>query len=247
MILYPAIELQGGRCVSLNRGRIEEPHIWHVDPIEKARAFAAAGAEWLHVTDFDGIEGDDSNTRLVRDIIVQAGIPVQYGGGFRTLQGIADWIELGAGRIVVSTLAVLQPALVRQAAHRFPDQVVVAVDIFQGRVMTHGWREPSAFSPADFIRTFDNDPLAAIIVTDIDADIGDTDASLAHVTELAGIARAPVIARGLSNTLDDLARLKYVPHISGAVIGRALYAREIELEDALNVAAASPEPIAEFI
>ena len=247
MILYPAIELQNGRCVSLRRGRIAEPQIWHVDPIAKAQEFAAAGAEWLHVTDFDGIEGDDSNTRLVRDIIVHAGAPVQYGGGFRTLQSISDWIELGAGRIVVSTLAVLQPNLVKQAAKRFPDQIVVALDIFQGRVMSHGWRETSSFTPKDFIRTFDADPLAAIIVTDIDADIGDTDASLAHVTELAGLASAPVIARGLSNSLDDLSRLKYVQQVSGAIISRALFDRTIRLEDALAVVSAKPEPVAAFI
>jgi len=247
MILYPAIELQNGRCVTLHRGRLEEPQLWHVDPVEKACEFAAAGATWLHVTDFDGIDGDDSNTRIVRDIIMQAGIPVQYGGGFRTLQSMADWIELGTGRIVVSTLAVLQPDLVKQAAKRFPDQIVVAVDVFRGRVMSHGWREASAFEPADFIRTFDADPLAAFVITDIDADIGDTEAPLARMTELAGTAKAPVIVRGLSNSIDDLARLKYVPHIAGAVISRALFSHQIDLAEALAVAAVEPEPVAEFI
>ena len=247
MILYPTIELQNGRCVSLYRGRIEEAQIWHVDPVAKAREYAAAGAEWIHLTDFDAIDGDNRNAELVDRIIRQAGAPVQLGGGFRSLKGIDDAIDSGAGRVVIGTLAVLQPDILRQAARAFPDQIVLAVDVWKGRVMSDGWRNPSAFDPEDFIRSFEADPLAAIMVTDIDADLDEAEDSLALVTRLAGIAKAPVIASGLVHSLDDLARLKYVPHVAGAIVGRALMQRDFEIEDALALAQAPVEPRAEFI
>lgn len=247
MMIYPTIELQNGRCVSLHRGRIEEPQIWHVDPIAKAKGFAADGAEWLHVTDLDWVVGGDGNAAIIEDIILQSGIPVQLGGGFRSLDAIANWIDKGAGRIVVSSLAAQNPDIVKQAARRFPDQIVVAVDVFQGQLMTNGWRDTAAITPADFMAAFEEDPLAAFIVTDIDADIEDSDGSLGVISHLADGARAPVIARGLSRSLDDIARLKYVQHISGAIIGRALFDKTIALSDALAVANARPGPTAEFI
>lgn len=247
MILYPTIELQKGRCVSLFRGRMEEPQIWHVDPVEKAISYAAAGAQWLHVTDFDAVDGSGDNGAIIDEIIRRAGASVQLGGGFRTLNGIAEAIDRGAGRIVIGTQAVLQPDLVKQAAKAHPDQIVLAVDVYQGRVMSHGWREPSVFEPEDFIGTFENDPLAAIIVTDIDADIDEAEGSLALVTRLAQLSRAPVIARGLARSLDGLSQLKYVPGISGAIMGRALFDRSVDIADALALAAAPLEPTAEFI
>lgn len=237
MILYPTIELLDGRCVSLFRGNMDEPQIWHVDPLERAQSFAAAGADWMHITDFDGINGSSRNAELLREIIVHCGTSVQLGGGFRSLQGITDWIELGVGRIVVGTLAVIAPDIVKEAARLYPDQIVLAVDVYQGKVVSHGWRETSSFAPEDFLRLYEDDPLAAIIVTDIDADLDEAEDSLALVTRLAAVARTPVIASGLSRSLDDLARLKYVPRVSGAIIGRALFNRSIDLDEALALAA----------
>ncbi len=247
MIIYPTIELQNQRCVSLYRGRLDEPQIWHVDPLKKARSFAEAGAEWIHVTDFDGIAGKGTHRELLIEMIHGAGAPIQLGGGFRSLDGIAEWIDLGVGRVVVSTLAATHPDIVKQAAKRFPDQIVIALDVFQGRVMTEGWRTSSAITPEAFLAAYETDPLAAIIVTDVDADVEDSDGSLALITRLADMARAPVIARGLSRTLDDISRLKYVPHVSGAIIGRALFDRSIDLAEALAVANAVAGPTPEFV
>ena len=247
MILYPMIELLDGRCVSLFRGRTDEPHIWHVDPVAKAKSFAKAGAEWLHITDFDAMSGDERNADLIREIIRTAGIPVQLGGGFRSKERIAEWIDHGAGRVVVGTLALHQPDVVKEAAKLFPDQIVLAVDVFEGLVVSDGWRQKSAYTPSAFLKAFENDPLAAIIITDIDADLGDAEDSLALITALASEARTEVIARGFSRTLDDLSRLKYVPYVSGALIGRALFDDSIELEAALNVAKPELETRARFI
>ncbi|MBD3662676.1 HisA/HisF-related TIM barrel protein [Sulfitobacter aestuariivivens] len=248
MFVIPAIEIQNGRCVSLNRGRLDEPQIWHVDPIKRAKAWTEAGAERLHLTDFDAVAGrPDTNRALITDIIKNAGLPVQFGGGLHSMDAIRHWIDAGADRIVLSSAAVHQPELVKQAAAQWPDRIALAVDVYQGKVMAGGWQQQSAFEPDTFIRHFNGDPLAAVIVTDIDADIEDSDASLALVTQLAAEAEAPVIARGTIRGLDDVARLKYVPHVAGALVSRALFDRSLSLGDAVAVAAAPREDEAEFL
>ena len=246
MILYPTLELKNGKCVSLTRGRLDEPVIWHVDPVETARGFAAAGAEWMHVTDMDALGGENGNDDLIEEIIRAVGIPVQLGGGFRSRERVEKWIDKGAGRIVVGTMAAHDPDLLKEMAKFHPDQIVMAVDVYQGAVMTEGWQSQSAFDPAGFIGAFDASPLAGIIVTDIDADIADRDASLGVITRLAAETRHPVIARGTVRSTDDVARLKYVHNIAGALIGRALLSRDVDLAEALDVARPVPERTAEF-
>lgn len=247
MILYPLIELLEGRCVSLYRGSTDEPQIWHVDPVAKAAAFAATGAEWLHITDFDAMAGDDRNEEMIREIIRTSQSQVQLGGGFRSVARIEEWIDAGAARIVVGTLALYQPDAVKDLANAYPDQIVLALDVYQGRLVGDGWKEPSALEPSALLTAFDNVPLAAIIVTDIDADLEEAEDSLALITQIAGMSKTPVIARGLTRSLDDLSRMKYVPYLSGAVIGRALFDRSIDLEEALALAQPEVEKKADFI
>ena len=247
MIIYPTLELQNGKCVSLTRGRLEEPVIWHVDPVETARGFAVAGAEWMHVTDMNMLGADGDNDALIEEIIRVVGIPVQLGGGFRSRERVEQWIDKGAGRIVIGTMAAHDPELVHELARKFPDQIVLAVDIFKGQVMTDGWRAPSAFSPETYIKTFDNAPLAGIIVTDIDSYIDQQEGQLSVISGLSSETRHPVIARGTVHNVDDVARLKYVYNISGTLIGRALLAKDVDLSEALDVAQPVPEPTAEFL
>ncbi len=247
MIVIPTIELQQGRCVSLRRGRLDEAEIWHVDPLERAAKFAETGAEWLHVTDFDAIADDGDNRDLITRIIRETSLSVQVAGGIRTRERAAEWLDQGAARVVIGTAAVLNPAMVEETAKYHPDAVVLAVDVFQGRVMSQGWRETSAFEPADFIAHFDTTPLAGIIVTDIDADVGDSDATLSLITSLAGCTRHPLIASGTVRGLDDISRLKYMGNVAGAIVGRALFRRQIDLGEALAVAAAPRARDAEFI
>ena len=143
MIAYPTIELQNGKCVSLFRGRLEEASIWHVDPVKTAIGFAETGASWINITDFDAVEGKDWQADLIGEIINKCGIPVMLGGGFRSLEGVEFWLDRGVGRVVIGTAAVLSPDFVKTAAKRHPDQIVLAVDVFQGKVVTNGWRKPS--------------------------------------------------------------------------------------------------------
>jgi phosphoribosylformimino-5-aminoimidazole carboxamide ribotide isomerase len=246
MILYPTLEILNGKCVSLTRGRLDEPVIWHVDPVETARGFARAGAEWMHLTDMNGLRGEDVGEALIEEIIRAAGIPVQLGGGFRSREAVSRWIDKGAGRIVLGTMAIHDPEGVNVRAKYHPDQIVVAVDVFQGQLMSDGWRSASAFGADDFIRAFDGVPLAGIIITDIDADIEDSDGSLGVISGLAAQTRQQVMARGTVRSVDDVARLRYIPNISGALIGRALLSKDVDLAEALAVARPAPEPTAEF-
>lgn len=247
MQLYPTIELLNGKPVSLYRGRLEEPQIWHVDPVETVRGFAQAGATWIHVTDFDAIAGGPPQDDLLRALILAAGVPVQVGGGIRSQERVSQLFDMGAGRVVLGTVAVSAPDFVKELAKYHPDQVVLAVDVFEGRVMSNGWRETSAYAPADFLGWYQEDPLAAIMITDIDSDLAESEASLALVTELAGVSRHPVIASGLVRRLDDLSRLKYVRNVAGAVVGRALFDKSVDLDEALALAAHPLEETAAFI
>jgi len=247
MLIYPTIELQHGRCVTLDKGRLESAVIWHVDPVETARGFAAAGAEWMHVTDFDAVEGRDENTDLIEQIIRAAGIPVQLGGGFHSRDAVERWIDKGVGRVVIGTLAARDPELVRELTRQYPDQIVLAVDVWQGQVMTDGWRNAGAFAPKTFIDAFGDAPFAGIIITDIDSDMEEVEAQLGLIAGLAANARSPVIASGVVRSADDIARLKYIPNIAGALVGRALFRKSIDLKEALELAQPDQEPVAEFI
>lgn len=246
MIIYPTLEILNGKCVSLTRGRLDQPVIWHVDPVETARGFAAAGADWMHVTDMNALRGDGDNTALLEKIIRGAGIPVQLGGGFRSRDAVSRWIDKGAGRIVLGTMAVQDPDMVHELAKWHPDQIVVAVDVFQGSLMTHGWRSTSAITPETFIGAFGTAPLAGFIITDIDADIEAGDGSLGVISGLAGTTPLPVIARGTVRSADDVSRLKYITNIAGTLIGRALLSRDVDLSEALKLAQPLREPTAEF-
>lgn len=247
MILYPTIELLNGRCVSLTRGRIEEPEIWHVDPVAKAKEFASFGAEWMHVTDLDAVKGLNTNRDLVTKIIKSAGIPVQLGGGFRSRGRIEEWFDLGAARIVIGTLAVQEPALVKDVVKRHPGKVALTVDVWKGKVLVDGWRTSSAYTAEAFINAYAGTPFAAIIITDVDADTAGTEASLSMIATLSDIAAVPVIASGAVRTIDDIARLKFASHISGALVGRALFNKTIDLAEALGEARGDVGEVAAFI
>jgi phosphoribosylformimino-5-aminoimidazole carboxamide ribotide isomerase len=247
MDIIPLIELQNERVVSLTQGRIAEPSIWHVDPIAKASEYAASGASLIHITDFDAVAGTGANTTIIDEIIRTSGCSVQVGGGIASMSQIEALADRGVARIVVGTAAVSNPDLIHQAAKFFPDQIVLSIDVYQGKVMSTGWQTPSQYEPEQFLDAFNRDPLAAVIVTDIDADLEQSDDQLALVTKMAQLSNAPVVARGMCRSLDDISRLKYVPYVQGTLIGRALLEKSIVLSDALAVAAAPLEKAAEFI
>lgn len=247
MEIYPYIALSKGRCVRLLRGRIDEPEVYDVDPLETAIGFARDGASWIHVVDLDAVAGTGSNEELIREIMLRSGASIQVGGGIRSEEQVRRWADAGAGRIVMATAAVTHPQWVREIAYAYPDQIVVSVDVWEGHVMIHGWREQTAYTPVDFVHWFDGWPLSQIIVTDIDRDLELPESSLALVTKVAMETATPVIASGLARALDDISELKYLYNISGAIVGRALYEGAFTLGEAMEVAKPTPEPIAEFV
>lgn len=247
MMLYPTIELQKGRCVSLTRGQLEDPAIWHVDPLAKAQEFAAKGAAMMHVTDFDAMFGSPGNRDLLLRLIGESGLPVQIGGGFRSRDRIEEWLGLGAARVVVGTVAAHNPRLVIELAEKHPGRIALTVDVLRDHVMIEGWKVQSIYTARTFIESFRDTPFGALIITDIGADIAETDGALGVISSLARVARVPVIASGVVRTLDDIARLRLLGTVHGALVGRALYNRTIDLDAALAEATMDRGEVAAFL
>ncbi len=234
MMIFPDIELMDGKCVSLTRGELSDPVYYDVDPVEKAKAFAASGAQWIHVVDLDGVkQGGRHNADIITSIIDTVEIPVQVAGGIRTMASIEWWIDNGATRVVLGTAAIMDRRLVVEACAQFPGQIAVSVDERGGSVMIEGWREAATVSALEVARQLQDTGVSAIIYTDIDRNDDLPDSSFAKTTEMARQLSVPVISSGTVKSLDDLSTLKYLPNISGSVVGRALFDEVFTLDEAI--------------
>ncbi len=180
------------------------------------------------------------------EIIKTAGIPVQLGGGFRSAARVEDWFAQGAARIVIGTLGVQMPTVVKELVSRHPGKIALAVDVWKGKVLVDGWRTSSAFTPETLIAAYGATPFAAIIVTDVDADTAGTEASYSMMATLANMVKVPIIASGAVRTIDDVARLKFASHVAGALVGRALFKKTIDLAEALGEARGGVGEVAAF-
>ena len=237
MIIYPDIELHNGRCVNLKHGRIEEPMIFDIEPLDAAKQFEQAGAEWLHLVDLNSVfEEEDSNSEIIQEIIRKSNIPVQVGGGIRSASVIDDWFDSGAQRVVLGTVALSDPWLVDEACVRHPEKIVVSIDARGGMAVSHGWKHTSTFSAFELAQRFERCGVAGIIYTDIDRYDDLPESSMANTTQMATDLECPVISSGTVRDLDDVSMLSQLPNIAGAVIGRALFTETLTLEDALQVA-----------
>lgn len=237
MIIYPDIEIQDGKCVNLSRSGFGEAVVFDIAPVVAAEGFEKSGAKWLHVVDLDGVfQGGRHNAELICEIIDQVNIPVQVAGGIRTIDAVHWWFDHGAERIVLGTAAVKDQDLVVEACARYPDKVVVSVDARKGYVMIEGWRTQTAFTALELARYFEETGVAAIIYTDIDRYENLPESSFAGTTEMGTELKVPVISTGTVSTLDDVSSLKYLPNISGVIVGRALFTKVFTLEEALAIA-----------
>ena len=236
MILFPAIDLKDGRCVRLKRGEMLSATIFNDDPAAQARDFAVAGFEWLHCVDLNGaFEGRSANSEAVRAIRAAISLPIQLGGGIRDLKGIEAWLATGITRVILGTVALTNPGLVKEAARAFPGRIVVGADAKGGRIATQGWAETSELTPAELGERFEDAGVAAILFTDVDRDGLLRGVNVAATAALARAVRIPVIASGgVAGTSDIEALLAAKePNISGVVIGRALYDGRIDAKAAL--------------
>ena len=234
MILYPAIDLKDGQCVRLLRGDMQAATVFGDDPAAQARAFAGAGAEWLHLVDLNGaFAGRPVNAQAVEAILAAVQIPVQLGGGIRDMATIEGWLSRGVARVILGTVAVEQPDLVRQAARAFPGTIAVGIDARAGRVATRGWAEETQVLATDLARSFADDGVAALIYTDIDRDGAMGGPNIPATADLARAVDVPVIASGGVASLVDLRALQETGVVAGAISGRALYDGAIDLAEAL--------------
>jgi len=234
MILYPAIDLKDGQAVRLVHGDMEQSTVFNDDPAAQAMEFVNAGCEWLHLVDLNGaFAGEPVNAAPVEAILKTCKVPTQLGGGIRDMATIEAWLDKGLSRVILGTVAVENPDLVREAARAFPNQVAVGIDARNGRVATKGWAEETDVMVTDLAKSFEDVGVAAIIYTDIMRDGAMGGPNVEATEALASAVSIPVIASGGVSSLDDLKALKATNIISGAISGRALYDGAIDLSEAL--------------
>jgi phosphoribosylformimino-5-aminoimidazole carboxamide ribotide isomerase len=236
MILYPAIDLKDGACVRLLRGDMEAATVFSTVPPDQARHFEAAGFEWLHLVDLNGaFAGRPVNGDAVEAILDAVTLPVQLGGGIRTMAAIEFWLARGVGRVILGTVGLKDPELVRAACQRYPGRIVVGIDARDGLVAIEGWARMSQMRALDLALRFEDAGVAAIIYTDIDRDGALGGVNVEATADLAFALTTPVIASGGVASLGDLQALKAVEAtgIAGVICGRALYDGRIDPAAAL--------------
>ncbi|KQS76069.1 1-(5-phosphoribosyl)-5-[(5-phosphoribosylamino)methylideneamino] imidazole-4-carboxamide isomerase [Rhizobium sp. Leaf384] len=238
MILFPAIDLKDGACVRLKLGDMAEATVYNPDPGAQAKAFEDQGFEWLHVVDLNGaFAGETVNGGAVEAILKATSNPVQLGGGIRTLAHIETWLAKGLARVILGTVAVRNPSLVKEACRLFPGKVAVGIDAKGGRVAVEGWAEASELGVIELAQRFEGAGVAAIIYTDIDRDGILAGINWPGTLALANAVEIPVIASGGLASMNDIHRLAApdMVKLEGAISGRALYDGRIDPAEALAV------------
>jgi len=240
LILYPAIDLKDGQCVRVVHGDLATATVFNDSPADQARAWVKAGFHWIHVVDLNGaVAGQAVNAGAVEAILGAVSVPVQLGGGIRTLKDVERWIEAGVSRVILGTVAVKDPDVVIAAALAYPEQIAVSVDVRKGRVAVNGWTADTELDAVTVARRFEDAGVGALIVTDIDRDGTLEGFNVEVFGAMADAVKIPVIAAGGLASVDDIARLKarVGAPVAGAVLGRALYNGAIDPAEALRLAA----------
>ncbi|WP_332713390.1 1-(5-phosphoribosyl)-5-[(5-phosphoribosylamino)methylideneamino]imidazole-4-carboxamide isomerase [Pelagibacterium mangrovi] len=238
MILFPAIDLKDGQCVRLKLGDMEQATVFNDDPAAQAKSFEEQGFQYLHVVDLNGaFAGESVNGAAVEAILEAVGFPVQLGGGIRTLAHIENWLDKGLARVILGTVAVRDPELVKSACKAFPGQVAVGIDARGGKVAVEGWAETSELSAIELAQRFEGAGVAAIIYTDIDRDGVLKGINWDSTLELANATSIPVIASGGLAGIEDIRRMTEpdAQILQGAISGRALYDGRIDSREALTL------------
>lgn len=241
MIIYPDIELHNGQCVNLKHGSIEDPKVFDITPEDAAKKFEQGGAQWLHLVDLDRVfEYHGENSEIMRSIIAKSNIPVQVGGGIRSMSSVDWWMDAGAQRVVLGAAAVVDQRLVEELCVKYPEKVLVSIDARGGNAVSHGWKNISTFSAIDLAKRYERSGIAGIIYTDIDRYDEIAESSMANTTQMGTELSCPVISSGTVRDLDDISILSNLPNIAGAVVGWALFNEKISIEDAVATANQMP-------
>ncbi|HEY1269900.1 MAG TPA: 1-(5-phosphoribosyl)-5-[(5-phosphoribosylamino)methylideneamino]imidazole-4-carboxamide isomerase [Candidatus Binatia bacterium] len=235
MIVIPAIDLKDGRCVRLFQGDMDKETVYFADPLDAARHWAAEGAELLHVVDLNGaVEGRPVHTREIAAMCGKISIPIELGGGLRSLAAVGDAFALGVARAIVGTAAYDNPEFLREACQKFPGKIVVGIDARGGKVAVKGWKETTALDAVELARRVEGDGASRIIYTDIARDGTREGVNIDETRRVAQAVNIPVIASGGVATLDDIRRLKAIEKdgVEGVIVGRALYTGGVKMKDA---------------
>jgi phosphoribosylformimino-5-aminoimidazole carboxamide ribotide isomerase len=238
LILFPAIDLKDGQCVRLKLGEMDAATVFNDDPAAQALAFERQGFKYLHIVDLNGaFAGNPVNAAAVEAILKALTIPAQLGGGIRDLATIEAWLAKGIRRVILGTIAVRDPALVREAAERFPGRIAVGIDAKGGKVAVEGWAETSELTATELAHRFEDAGVAAIIYTDIERDGVLKGLNLPATAALAKSTRIPVIASGGLASMADIRELMKPEYamLEGAITGRALYDGRIDPKEALKM------------
>jgi phosphoribosylformimino-5-aminoimidazole carboxamide ribotide isomerase len=239
MIIFPAIDLKDGKCVRLEKGEMDKATIFNDSPKEQAMLFEQQGFKFIHVVDLNGaIEGKSINVDAVQQILRNVEIPVQLGGGIRTEEAVHSWLEAGVNRVILGTIALRDPLLVKNICRKFPGQIVVGIDANHGNVAVEGWVETSTISVVELAKKFEGAGVSAIIYTDIQRDGLLAGPDIDGTTNLAKQISIPVIASGGISSNADLSAIKNLSQygVEGVIVGKALYNKKIDINLALKMA-----------
>jgi len=241
LIIIPAIDIKGGKCVRLAQGDFDRVTVYAEDPLAMAQRWEQKGAQLIHVVDLDGsAAGFPRNAPLVIQIAKSLKIPVQIGGGIRNMQTIDFYLQNGVAAVILGTAAIKNQEVIYEAARKYPDRIILGIDALDGKVSIEGWLEKTSQDAIDLARRFENCGLKAVIYTDIKRDGMETGINIEATRTLAEAIAVPVIASGGVASLQDIEKLNAISHcgVCGVIIGRALYTGAIELEEALKAVAA---------
>lgn len=241
MIVIPAVDIKGGKCVRLEQGRMDAETVFADDPVAMARKWDADGAEIIHIIDLDGaIMKQPRNLETIRNIIASVEARIQIGGGIRTMDTIAMYLETGADRVIIGTEAIRNPDFVDEACGAFPDGIVVGIDARNGMVAIEGWTEDTETRAVDLARRFEDSGVVAINFTDIHRDGMQTGPNIEETRKMAEAVSIPVIASGGVASLEDIKNLLPLEPVgvSGVITGKALYSGSLDLKAAIALTAA---------
>ncbi len=236
MIIIPAIDLKDGQCVRLLQGKKDLSTTYSDNPVEVARRWVSFGARLIHIVDLDGaFTGNQKNRDTVRAIREAVDVDLELGGGIRDMEGIRNWIELGINRVILGTVAVKNPELVKQASGEFPGKILIGIDAKDGMVAVKGWEEVTELDAFELAKKMENFNVAGIIYTDISRDGMLTGPNIEATRKMVESVSIPVIASGGISSIDDIKRLKEIPGLWGAITGKALYTGKLDLREAIEI------------
>ncbi len=237
MILYPALDLKNGNCVRLLRGEMSSAKTFNSMPAQQALEFQEKGCEWLHVVDLDGaVTGKSRNSESIIQILRTVKIPIQLGGGIRTMNAIEKWVSEGISRVVLGTIAAQDPNFMREAAREFPEKIAIGMDARKGKLAINGWIENTELKAIDVAKKIQDSGVVAIIYTDIDQDGSMRGLNISETQAIADATSIPVIASGGIASFADIKALKNAPMtLNGVIAGRAIYEKKIDIQETLKL------------